>query len=477
MAAISSLEDNVLNMSTRDGAGYNNFDGNYNNIYFSGAAMPKLEKGYNAFNNAIEKNMFGDLNIGCTTNTIYAHQNIWPVSHLAHPELDPTEYQNVTHVCQGGSDPVLVDTSDPASDTECREDRPFVKPGVIGKRQLNRNGLNVLQSSFDHELRDLQEDADNPVLDFGVFNQVPLDSALGMAAWYMENYDDSLGNDALAVDLFYDVLTSGLDRSNLSVRAMMNWGQDNMKSSIERMFIDHELTEEANQNIFETPVQKYVEVLNLMTDTELTDSTYKDQFIVELNKGQLFHTINKPEIARQIFIHLADCTIDSMQQAQLNSWREQMEIAIATRSQYLDSIRFDSISFYVDTTLYPTPINATESDFYYGVWINSPNSLTFVNCSSNFHFRDLQLTGLSDATIYPNPASSVINLATGTANEGLTRIQIYDQSGRLVYEDKQTLIAHQTYSIPLSQQLAVGRYILRLASDANYEEHSFIIAR
>jgi len=51
-----------------------------------------------------------------------------------------------------------------------------------------------------------------------------------------------------------------------------------MKSALESLFLQNELNENNNAETFEVLVQQYVDVLNLMTDSVLTDSTYKEQF-------------------------------------------------------------------------------------------------------------------------------------------------------------------------------------------------------
>jgi hypothetical protein len=94
-AAVISAKDNVLNMSTTSGAGYNNFDGNDFNLFFNGAAMPSMDKGYNAFNNAGVWNMYGDLNVSCNATTILGRSNLWPPSTIAHPEYFPDQFNEV----------------------------------------------------------------------------------------------------------------------------------------------------------------------------------------------------------------------------------------------------------------------------------------------------------------------------------------------------------------------------------------------
>jgi len=51
-----------------------------------------------------------------------------------------------------------------------------------------------------------------------------------------------------------------------------------MKSALESLFLQNKLNENNNAETFEVLVQQYVDVLNLMTDSVLTDSTYKEQF-------------------------------------------------------------------------------------------------------------------------------------------------------------------------------------------------------
>jgi hypothetical protein len=188
------------------------------------------------------------------------------------------------------------------------------------------------------------------------FTDITLDSALVTAAMMMEAYD-SLGNDAIAIDLFHQILTDSLNRSITDVRWKMEWGQIHMKSALENMFLQNELSTENNTSVFESEVQKYVDVLNTMTDVQLTDSTFQSQFYLEMDKGQLFRTLNRPFMARYLFTHIDDCQLDSLQQSTLNKWLEEVDLEISLYNQYvINGVSPDSLNFEVDTSEYNLPV-------------------------------------------------------------------------------------------------------------------------
>jgi len=126
-------------------------------------------------------------------------------------------------------------------------------------------------------LKDESSEIGNSPIYTPIFDGVTLNSALVYAASQMEQYD-SLANDINAVGLFNEILLSPLDRTNTDIRWRMEWGRYNMKSALESLFLQNELNENNNAETFEVLVQQYVDVLNLMTDSVLTDSTYKEQF-------------------------------------------------------------------------------------------------------------------------------------------------------------------------------------------------------
>jgi hypothetical protein len=236
-----------------------------------------------------------------------------------------------------------------------------------------------------------------------------------------------------------------------------------MKSAMENMFMQDELTPANNSETFETPVSQYVDVLNTMTDTILTDTTYKEQFYVEMDKGQLFRTLGNPLMARHIYMHLDDCQLDSLEQSILNNWRQEVDIELSLLDQYInDGISPDSISFDVDTTSYTPAIPYTTSNYYFGVWIDSPTSATFVNCGDNPEYRILQHAQNSLA-VFPNPSSGLVSLQI--EQEGLYDLTILDISGKRIYAQQINANERGIVQMDLSGSVTTGNYMLVIEND------------
>lgn len=491
-----------LNMSSKNGAGYNTFDNNRTNIYLIDATNVWLNVGYNDFTGYTYHNIDGTIQWNCTNtaNTCYGPQldamyNKWPTTPIngtSSPEpnnpvgqaYDCFVYTTPTlgGICnQGGNCGIPVYWLNPISSFVCSDTKPVIHVGdkksahfensdTDSNYEFSRNDAFVSQGSG-MQLRDYEVGNDNPLINSANFIDTPLDSALTIAASYLEQYD-SLGNDIQAIQLFHEILTDDLDRSNEKVRFMMNWGVDHMKSALENSFTNGDLTVVNNQTSFETPVSQYVDVLNFMTDTLLTADTYKEQFYVELNKGQLFKTLEKPLLAKSIFLHLDDCELDSMEQSILNTWKTQIEIDMSVRSQFEEGVPMDSILFEAGTQSAFEPESFITSNYYFGVWINSPSSLSFVNCGSNAVYRNLYLTNIS-AELYPNPTSDVLNVRITDGEEAFDKLTIYNAAGQIVLTSRVQLSNGDMYTLQLPSEISTGTYILRLSNEHFVSDMTF----
>lgn len=322
--------------------------------------------------------------------------------------------------------------------------------GLQGTKQSENN---LASNAF---YKDSELDPTNPTINTADFEDVTLDSALYVAELALEIYD-SLGSDMMAIDLFHQILTSGLDRSNASVRSKMNTARYHMKSALENCFMQDELDAENNTTAFETPVQQYVDVLNEMTDTELTSTTYKQQFALEMDKGQLMRTLQQPLAARHIYAHLDDCELDSTEQSLLNYWLQQVDIELSVMNQYLNGVSPDSMSYTVDTTSYPQPEPYAISDLYFGVWINSPISFNFVNCGSNPTYRNILLNN-NELVVYPNPSNGIMTITI--AEKGIYQMKVLDITGKIAFTQKLNMEESSSVKINLSGILAKGNYML-----------------
>jgi Secretion system C-terminal sorting domain len=453
-------------------------------IELGAAYSMQLSSGYNNLAGFTDMCIKGTLNNPCTifqcNQQLPAHQNYWGAAQNTYPPTpnpvgpyNPFMWSEIdlrtvtgTNSCYTNSESglgyckIFIKDDQIAVPAGCGTGIPIVRPvrsAVMNSVNTTWKGYEPTAANEQFVLKDLEVDPGNPQLNTTNFEDIALDSALVYAALQMEIYD-SLGNDANAVALFHEILTSPLDRTNKDIRWRMEWGRYNMKSAMENMFMQDELTAANNTETFETPVSQYVDVLNTMTDTILTDSTYKEQFYVEIDKGQLFRTLGNPLMARHIYMHLDDCQLDSLEQSILNNWRQEVDIELSLLDQYInEGVSPDSISFEVDTTSYTPAVPYFTSDYYFGVWIDSPTSATFVNCGDNPEYR-IQRQTQNNLTVYPNPSTGFITLQI--EQEGLYDLTIFDISGKQIYAQQINVNEQGTAQLDLSGIVSTGNYMI-----------------
>ncbi len=487
-----AVEHANLNMNSNNRAGYNTFDYCFPPIRLIGAERVDLNDGYNVFLHFSNYCIYGTINMQCVhenncTMYIDANHNQWGddsgMEVNSGINYDPSE----THVrtfdippgmctIDGSTNNCFIEFVDHESieGTSCPT-KSDIKVKSAFHQNTNTTELSPDWTENQFMLRDLVIDPQNPLINTTSFNEIALDSALVFAAMQMESYD-SLGNDQISISLFHEILLDSLDQTNSEVRRKMNWARTQMKAACENMFFDGELSSSNNQTTFEATVQQYVDVLNLMTQTELADSTYRQQFYLELDKGQLFRTIDIPEIAQQVFIHLDDCQLDSLEQLVLNQWRQQVDLEISLKEQlYMDSVSFDSLSMVVDTTHYTLPITYTSSNYYFGLWIDAPNSVTFVSCDEDPIYRDLFLSART-TSIYPNPAGDRLFIR-GLKPETPFYISMTDMTGRMVMSKNCSANTTADYQLTIPQNLSDGSYVLKIHGGEIHEEHLVVVLK
>lgn len=300
-----------------------------------------------------------------------------------------------------------------------------------------------------------------------------MDSALVYAAG-LSSIVDSLGNDSLAIELFHQILTAGLDRTNAEIRWKMLWGLRNMKTATEQLIIHGIITPENNTSIFHPIVQQYVDVLNLMTDDEIVDITYKEQFYFELNKGQLFRSIANPWMAHQIFDQLDQCDLDLPEQALLNQIIAEVNGEIATLQNYETGIALDSLIFLPDSTGMIIPQPYTGSNYFFGAYIESPTEVYYAACEPQNSSTGVS-TAQIHATIYPNPnTGQFVLLYEGDESEAI--LTLTDAYGKLVHLDQRPIQKNERRQIQLIQPIATGYYFLEFQTAQGVYRKQIIIS-
>ncbi len=468
------VDASVLNLSSERSAGYNNFINNEINIEALNMLTYNLEKGFNSF----------EPYLSCIIHTqsiipfegdildISATGNIWNLTDGYYSGQDYVESSGIN--CYAGSAEyqgyiIRFHDSSPALDNTCPSEKPVVRPPSRKNAKQTIDGLAV--SSID--LDGIQKNAnDCETVDTYTYQGVCLDSALTHAAGYLEIYD-STGNDLEALGLFYEILLSDLNRDDSYTRELSFWGVNMMKNAVEGLFISGELDKYSNQESFELPVQRYVDVLNAYTDTMLTSSTYREQFELELLKGQLFLTIGKPEIALEVFVNLNTCSLDSLEQENLNKWKQEAMRFIMISDQYASGVQPDSISYDVELTE-DFEINETESsNFYFGATIHDPNYVSYVTCGGQSNYKILQLGGNSDL-VFPNPATDHITWSCDLGEDVATELSIIDTQGREVFQDFVNLTGKVNYLFILGSELNAGAYLIQVKCRNSLRNYTFI---
>lgn len=476
-----------LAMSSASGGGFNTFLNVRTCIELVAAESLDLYNGYNYLAGYTTYCIHGTLNKICINSCesdVVAFKNYWGQPTFSYPPtvqgsglytpdmstvaievygMSGPEYCYQI-ICTSGCPGCKINFKDPTpSWSECRVGRLEVRPlrSQVVANTFDSSMKQSAMSNMHGYLKDESYEIGNPPIYTPTFDGVTLDSALVYAAMQMEQFD-SLASDLNAVTLFNEILSSPLDRTNADIRWRMEWGRYNMKSALENLFLQSELNENNNTEIFELPVQQYVDVLNLMTDSLLTDSTYKEQFYLEIDKGQLFRTLGNPEMARYIYQHLDDCDLDSLEQSRLNNWLSEVDIEIRIREQYLlEQISPDSIDYSVDSTSYTSPIPSENNDFYFGLWINSPQSVTFASCG-NQGYKSYRVIS-NGFRVFPNPTSDEYFISV--AKEGSYAIKITDLTGRLVFDQTRYFESNTPIIFNSHYLLSGGQYVVSLTDE------------
>jgi hypothetical protein len=487
--ALAIQDGAILNMSNQSFAGNNTFEDCDVLILCNDAYDVLLNKGFNDFSNPAQKIIEGNILAyscdytleGCIHPEIAAEYNLWPQVDfpLGYPLVDIFGIE-VSGCDDGGlneCDLTLIDEY-PISEYTCKSSHFIDEVKSLYSNHLQGETISEEKtpltqshgSPINHFLKDYNPN--NPLINTSSFDHVELEEALLFAANASELVD-STGNDSLSVALMHEILTSDLDRTNAEIRWKMLWGQRHMKSALENRFLQNEITSAENENVFHPSVQLYVDVLNVMTDESVVDSTFKEQFYFELDKGQLFRTIGKTSIAYELFDRLDDCSIDSLQQVNLNFWLAQTAAEISVTNQYMNGVPQDSIVASVDSSAFAVPLNLELTDYTFGAIIVSPNEVFYEPCG--IQTRSLvKPKPLSQLLVYPIPTSDVIYMEY-LGPDKISTIIIWDALGHIVHQENKFLYKGAQWNLNITNKMNSGVYLLRVQNENEMLERRIVV--
>jgi hypothetical protein len=191
--------------------------------------------------------------------------------------------------------------------------------------------------------------------------------------------------------------------------------------------------QESGQNPVMDYVDQYLNALNYMTPSTITDENYRQAFHLELDKVHLFRMLEMPEIALEILRETEKCGLDSLEQDATNYWKEQVEM-----DMLIDQVGMNILdtTINIDTRNYIVPVSNRASSYTFGTTFTSLHERVYPECSNGERIAQNQ----EDAPevilgVYPVPADEVINITINSENGILlSQIQLYDAMGRLMGE-------------------------------------------
>jgi hypothetical protein len=427
----------VLNMSSSSAGGYNVFELNDEHIHFYHSPTPLLNKGFNSFSGASDCNLCGNIatisSIGCAPVALASASNQWLP--IASGSSGIALFSSST--CANGTQSLITLSPSVSVSTTC--------PSVIGILSPTKS---IAQASLHQKtLTDL------PVISTTEYGQLPLDSALSLAAT-LAYATDSLFEGKRSIKLFHEILTSQLDRSNSEIRSLSDWGIGMMKKMVEELILRGEIIPENNSESFEIAVQRYVNSLNACTDSLVSDSSFHSQFWVELSKAQLFRSLGNSSLCYNILNQLNTCNIEGEELEELLYWKSltlsEMTSAPSISSNMNDSV-FTSLS---------------SSNFPFGIEILGPQEVLFYSC-----FSDNKNLNPTSGKIIPSINAGEFKLQF-TKKNSLVKWKILSAVGQLIQEGN----AGECSEIPFSFELTNGYYILQYSLDnGSIQTEKFVI--
>jgi hypothetical protein len=427
----------VLNMSSSSAGGYNVFELNDEHVHFYHSSTPLLNKGFNAFSGATDCNLCGNIatitSANCAPIALASAQNEWLP--IASGSSGISLFTSNT--CANGNLGAIMLSPSAVVSTLC--------PSVIGILSPTKSmtQANTQQKTL----------SDLPLISTTEFGQMPLDSALSLAAT-LAYATDSLFEGKRSIKLFHEILTTPLDRGNSEIRSLSNWGIGMMKKMIEELVLRGEIIPENNSNTFETSVQRYVNALNACTDSTVSDSSFHSQFWIELSKAQLFRSLGNSSLCHAILDQLNTCNIEGEELEELLYWKaltaHELNNTTALTSIVNDSI-FTSLS---------------NSNFPFGIEILGPQEVLFFTC-----FSDDKQMHVHSGKIIPSINNGAFKLKLDRKNKSV-KWKILSTSGSVIEEGLEQQCSEISFDVLFPNGIYFLQFVLE---DGETKTEKFVI--
>ena len=427
----------VLNMSSSSAGGYNVFELNDEHVHFYHSSTPLLNKGFNSFSGASDCNLCGNIatisSLNCSSVALSSANNEWLP--IASGSSGIALYSSST--CANGTQSIIALSPSVGVSTTC--------PSIIGTLSPTKS---LAQASLQQKTL-----SDLPVISTTEYGQLPLDSALSLAAT-LAYATDSLFEGKRSIKLFHEILTSPLDRNNSDIRSLTDWGIGMMKKMMEELVLRGEIVPENNSESFEISVQRYVNSLNTCTDSLVSDSSFHSQFWIELSKAQLFRSLGNTALCFSILNQLNTCNLEGEELEELHYWKALTAGELNNTSTAISNIN--------DSTF----TNLSNSNFPFGIEILSPQDVLFYSC-----FSDNKNLNRPSGKIIPSINSGEFKLQF-TEKNNVVKWKILGVVGQLIHEGT----ARDCSEILFHFEFANGCYFLQYSLDnGSIQTEKFVI--
>lgn len=427
----------VLNMSSSSAGGYNVFELNDEHVHFYHSSTPLLNKGFNSFSGASDCNLCGNIatisSLNCAPVALSSANNEWLP--IASGSSGIALYSSST--CANGTQSIISLSPSVTVSTTC--------PSVIGTLSPTKS---LAQASLQQKTL-----SDLPVISTTEYGQLPLDSALSLAAT-LAYATDSLFEGKRSIKLFHEILTSPLDRNNSDIRSLSDWGIGMMKKMMEELVLRGEIVPENNSESFEVSVQRYVNSLNACTDSVVSDSSFHSQFWIELSKAHLFRSLGNTALCFSILNQLNTCNLEGEELEELLYWKALTAGELNNTSTAISNINDSSFT------------NLSNSNFPFGIEILGPQDVLFYSC-----FSDNKNLNRSSGKIIPSINAGEFKLQF-TEKNNMVKWKILGAIGQLIHEGT----ARDCSEIPFHFELANGCYFLQYSLDSgSIQTDKFVI--
>jgi len=427
----------VLNMSSSSAGGYNVFELNDEHVHFYHSSTPLLNKGFNSFSGASDCNLCGNIatitSIGCAPVALASSGNQW--QSIASGNSGIALFSSST--CANGAQSAITLSPSVSVSTSC--------PSIIGTLSPTKS---LAQASLQQKTL-----SDLPVISTTEYGQLPLDSALSLAAT-LAYATDSMFEGKRSIKLFHEILTSPLDRHNSEIRSLSDWGIGMMKKMIEELVLRGKIIPENNSESFEISVQRYVNALNACTDSTVSDSSFHSQFWIELSKAQLFRSLGNSNMCFAILNQLNSCNLEGDELEELLYWK-------ALTAGELNNTQ-NATSNINDSTF----TNLSNSNFPFGIEILGPQEVLFFSC-----FSDSKNLNHNSGKIIPSINSGEFKLQFTKKNNNV-KWKILNAVGQLIHEGN----ARECSEIHFNFEMTNGCYFLQYSLDnGSIQTEKFVI--